>query len=99
MLRGTATNKKDLVIECTHFRRNKPVMIGRIGSDGQIVPVSITDDLVPPEPWSPWLSAPCGMREPPPTPAEYRLDKRPGTLLKIPWSRSKEAETPGKSVP
>ncbi len=33
----------------------KPVMIGRIENDGRIKPVSVTDGLVPPEPWSPWL--------------------------------------------
>ncbi len=35
----------------------KPVMIGRISDDGRILPVSVTEGLVPPEPWSPWLSA------------------------------------------
>ena len=35
----------------------KPVMIGRIGDDGRILPVSVTEGLVPPEPWSPWLNA------------------------------------------
>jgi hypothetical protein len=34
----------------------KPVMIGRIGKDGAIVPISVTEGLVPPEPWSPWLA-------------------------------------------
>jgi hypothetical protein len=34
----------------------KPVMIGRISDDGRILPVSVTEGLVPPEPWSPWLS-------------------------------------------
>jgi hypothetical protein len=33
----------------------KPVMIGRISDDGRILPVSVTEGLVPPEPWSPWL--------------------------------------------
>jgi urea transport system substrate-binding protein len=33
----------------------KPVMIGRISEDGRILPVSVTEGLVPPEPWSPWL--------------------------------------------
>src|SRR5580698_8567721 len=33
----------------------KPVMIGRIEDDGKIRPVSVTEGLVPPEPWSPWL--------------------------------------------
>jgi hypothetical protein len=31
-------------------------MIGRITKDGRIVPVSVTDGLVPPQPFSPWLS-------------------------------------------
>jgi urea transport system substrate-binding protein len=34
----------------------KPVMIGRISENGRIVPVSATEGLVPPEPWSPWLA-------------------------------------------
>ena len=39
----------------------KPVMIGRISKDGLILPVSVTEGLVPPEPWSPWLApAPSG---------------------------------------
>ncbi|MGC2132359.1 MAG: transporter substrate-binding protein [Xanthobacteraceae bacterium] len=33
----------------------KPVMIGRITDDSRILPVSVTEGLVPPEPWSPWL--------------------------------------------
>jgi hypothetical protein len=32
-------------------------MIGRITGDGAIVPVSVTEGLVPPQPWSPWLSS------------------------------------------
>jgi urea transport system substrate-binding protein len=35
----------------------KPVMIGRINKDGLILPVSVTEGLVPPEPWSQWLSS------------------------------------------
>ncbi len=35
----------------------KPVMIGRITADGRILPVSVTEGLVPPEPWSPWLKS------------------------------------------
>jgi urea transport system substrate-binding protein len=34
----------------------KPVMIGRITPDGRIEPVSVTEGLVPPDPWSPWLA-------------------------------------------
>jgi Periplasmic binding protein domain len=29
----------------------KPVMIGRITDDDRIVPVSVTEGLVPPDPW------------------------------------------------
>jgi urea transport system substrate-binding protein len=38
----------------------KPVMIGQITKDGRIVPVFITDGLVPPKPWSPWLARNAG---------------------------------------
>jgi hypothetical protein len=31
-------------------------MIGRIGRGGLILPISVTEGLVPPEPWSPWLA-------------------------------------------
>jgi urea transport system substrate-binding protein len=33
----------------------KPVMIGRITPNGAIVPISVTEGLVPPDPWSRWL--------------------------------------------
>jgi urea transport system substrate-binding protein len=36
----------------------KPVMIGRIIDDGRIVPVSVTEGLVPPDPWTRGLSIP-----------------------------------------
>ncbi len=38
----------------------KPVMIGRITEDGRILPVSVTEGLVPPDPWSPWLKPRSG---------------------------------------
>ncbi|MGC1778125.1 MAG: transporter substrate-binding protein [Xanthobacteraceae bacterium] len=38
----------------------KPVMIGRITADGRILPVSVSEGLVPPEPWSPWLKVAVG---------------------------------------
>jgi urea transport system substrate-binding protein len=41
----------------------KPVMIGRITDDGRILPVSVTEGLVPPEPWSPWLKRAAGPAE------------------------------------
>ncbi len=42
----------------------KPVMIGRITDDGRILPVSVTEGLVPPEPWSPWLKRAAGSAGP-----------------------------------
>ena len=42
----------------------KPVMIGRISPDGRILPVSVTEGLVPPEPWSPWIGGPMAARRP-----------------------------------
>jgi urea transport system substrate-binding protein len=50
----------------------KPVMIGQIGEDGRILPVSVTEGLVPPEPWSPWLKRQGG----------YSV--APGTALRLP---------------
>ncbi len=51
----------------------KPVMIGRIGDDGRILPVSVSEGLVPPEPWSPWLKRPGAPTSPPAAaPAELR---------------------------
>jgi hypothetical protein len=38
-------------------------MIGRITDDGRIVPVSVTEGLVPPDPWSPWLQR-SGLKRP-----------------------------------
>jgi urea transport system substrate-binding protein len=47
----------DLKMDGKSHHLYKPVMIGRIAKDGRILPVSVTDGLVPPEPWSPWLAA------------------------------------------
>ena len=46
----------------------KPVMIGRITKDGLIMPISVTEGLVPPEPWSPWVA-------PQPTAAPVEADR------------------------
>ena len=35
---------------------DKPVKIGRITDDVRIVPVSVTEGLANPDPWSPWLA-------------------------------------------
>jgi urea transport system substrate-binding protein len=50
----------------------KPVMIGQIGEDGRILPVSVTEGLVPPEPWSPWLRR------------QGSYSVAPGTALRLP---------------
>jgi urea transport system substrate-binding protein len=40
----------------------KPAMIGGITKEGRIVPVSVTDGLVPPQPFSPWLTGARSVR-------------------------------------
>jgi urea transport system substrate-binding protein len=41
-------------LDPTNHHLHKPILIGRI--DGKrIVPVSVSKELIPPEPWSPWL--------------------------------------------
>jgi urea transport system substrate-binding protein len=37
---------------------HKPAVIGRIDKHGTIQPVWISGDVLPPEPWSPWLKTP-----------------------------------------
>jgi urea transport system substrate-binding protein len=34
---------------------HKPSVVGRIEMDGRILPVWVSDGVLPPEPWSPWL--------------------------------------------
>jgi urea transport system substrate-binding protein len=43
-------------LDASNHHLHKPVVIGRI-DNGSIVPVSVSKDLAPPEPWSPWLGA------------------------------------------
>jgi urea transport system substrate-binding protein len=40
----------------TNHHLHKPVIIGRI-EDGKINYISISKQLIPPEPWSPWLGS------------------------------------------
>jgi urea transport system substrate-binding protein len=42
-------------LDASNHHLHKPVVIGRIES-GRIVPVSVSKELAPPEPWSPWLT-------------------------------------------
>ncbi|MGA7787128.1 MAG: transporter substrate-binding protein, partial [Xanthobacteraceae bacterium] len=54
--RITAPSGFSVLMDGTTHHLYKPVMIGRIGDDGRILPVSVTEGLVPPDPWSPWLN-------------------------------------------
>ncbi|HEX4408053.1 MAG TPA: transporter substrate-binding protein [Xanthobacteraceae bacterium] len=53
--RMTAPSGFSVRMDAKTHHLHKPVMIGRITDDGRILPVSVTEGLVPPEPWSPWL--------------------------------------------
>jgi urea transport system substrate-binding protein len=53
--RLTAPSGFRVVMDADTHHLFKPVMIGRIADDGRIIPVSVTEGLVPPDPWSPWL--------------------------------------------
>jgi urea transport system substrate-binding protein len=54
--RITAPSGFEVVMEGRSHHLFKPAMIGRISKDGRILPVFVTDGLVPPCPFSPWLS-------------------------------------------
>jgi urea transport system substrate-binding protein len=56
--RITAPSGFSVTMDAKTHHLFKPVMIGRITDDGRIVPVSVTEGLVPPDPWSPWLKRP-----------------------------------------
>jgi urea transport system substrate-binding protein len=43
-------------LDASNHHLHKPVVIGRI-EQGRIVPVSVSKELAPPEPWNPWLGA------------------------------------------
>jgi urea transport system substrate-binding protein len=43
-------------LDASNHHLHKPVVIGRV-ENGRIVPVSVSKELAPPEPWSPWLTA------------------------------------------
>ncbi|HLL27394.1 MAG TPA: transporter substrate-binding protein [Xanthobacteraceae bacterium] len=42
-------------LDATNHHLHKPVVIGRI-EGSRILPVSVSKELAPPEPWSPWLA-------------------------------------------
>jgi urea ABC transporter urea binding protein len=53
--RLTAPSGFQVLMDADTHHLFKPIMIGRIADDGRIIPVSVTEGLVPPDPWSPWL--------------------------------------------
>jgi urea transport system substrate-binding protein len=53
--RLTAPTGFSVLMDAKTHHLFKPVMIGRITEEGRIMPVSVTEGLVPPDPWSPWL--------------------------------------------
>src|SRR5579862_8319366 len=55
--RVTAPSGFSVQMDAKTHHLYKPVMIGRITDDGRILPVSVTEGLVPPDPWSPWLNS------------------------------------------
>jgi len=53
--RLTAPRGFSVLMDAKTHHLFKPVMIGRITEEGRIMPVSVTEGLVPPDPWSPWF--------------------------------------------
>jgi hypothetical protein len=43
-------------LDASNHHLHKPVVIGRV-ENGRIVPVIVSKELAPPEPWRPWLGA------------------------------------------
>jgi len=54
--RITAPSGFAVQMDATTHHLSKPVMIGRITADSRILPVSVSEGLVLPQPWSPWLN-------------------------------------------
>ena len=54
-LRLGAPSGFEVVVDLTNHHLHKPAMIGRITEDARIVPIWMSDGLIAPEPWSPWL--------------------------------------------
>jgi urea transport system substrate-binding protein len=42
-------------MDLSNHHLHKPAVIGRITADARIVPIWISQGLIAPEPWSPWL--------------------------------------------
>ena len=54
-LRVRAPSGFDVLMDLSNHHLHKPAVIGRITADARIVPVWMSDGLIAPEPWSPWL--------------------------------------------
>ena len=54
-LRVRAPSGFEVFMDAANHHLHKPVVIGRITPDARIVPVWMSDHLIAPEPWSPWL--------------------------------------------
>lgn len=55
-LRLRAPSGFEVFMDAANHHLHKPVVIGRITPDARIVPVWMSDHLIAPEPWSPWLN-------------------------------------------
>jgi urea transport system substrate-binding protein len=54
-LRVRAPSGFEVVMDLSNHHLHKPAVIGRITADGRIVPIWMSQGLIAPEPWSPWL--------------------------------------------
>jgi urea transport system substrate-binding protein len=45
----------EVVMDLSNHHLHKPAVIGRITADARIVPIWVSQGLIAPEPWSPWL--------------------------------------------
>lgn len=54
-LRIKAPSGFEVMMDLSNHHLHKPAMIGRITADARIVPIWISQGLIAPEPWSPWL--------------------------------------------
>ncbi|HEV7463698.1 MAG TPA: transporter substrate-binding protein, partial [Methyloceanibacter sp.] len=70
-LRIKAPSGFEVVMDLSNHHLHKPAVIGRITADARIVPIWISQGLIAPNPWNPWLeryepaprTAPRGARE------------------------------------
>lgn len=50
----------DVMLDAQNQHLHKPAVIGRLDAHNVIQPVWVSDGLIAPEPWSPWLSREAG---------------------------------------